>query len=97
MLVSRHKRPKVGRVTLEEALALLDSAPPDHFLYLVDPWPWTTGTLAAITDQRPIWAAVAVPVSLVSGITESNADLAIREINRRTDPGPRPRRSRIGR
>lgn len=71
---------------------MLASAPPGHDLYLADPWPWTTGTPAAITDVRPVWAASVVPLDLVSGITERNADLAIREINRRTDPGPWARR-----
>jgi hypothetical protein len=90
--MSRDPRQKPRRITLEDALPLLATEPPEHVLYLADPWPWTTGTLVALTSARPIWAAAAVPVSDLRGITERNPDLAIREINRRLDPGPRPPR-----
>jgi hypothetical protein len=88
----RHKRPKVARTTLELAIADIATAPPDHLLCFADPWPWTTGTPAAIADVRPIWAATAVLVRTVVDISAANADLAIRELNRRLDPGPRGQR-----
>ncbi len=92
--MSREQRPKLRRITLEEAVRLFGESPPEHVLYLSDPWPWTTGTLVAIAERRPIWAAAAIPLSQLAGITERSADLSVREINRRTDPGPRPPRRR---